>query len=70
MEREMDSAASACHEAGVAPEGKALDIPVHLHSEPHLWSGALGSDRKNEFAYKGCTINRLLIVIMILASHN
>jgi len=33
---------------GAEPEGKALDLPVDLHSHPHLWSWALGSDWKNE----------------------
>jgi len=36
-----------CGEEGTEPEGEALDLPVHLHSNPDLWSQALGSDRKN-----------------------
>jgi len=35
---------------GAEPEGKTLDLQVHLRSNPHLWSRALGSDRKNEIA--------------------
>ena len=63
MEWEMDrrfSAASAvmralpvpdrCGDEGAESEGKDLDLPVHLHSNPHLWSWAFGSDRKNEIA--------------------
>ena len=48
MEREMDrlfGATSAvirapvpdhCGEEGAEPEGKALDLPLHLRSNPHL----------------------------------
>jgi len=51
---------SVCSNAGTVPvrsgeegaeqEGETLDLPVHLCSNPHLWSQALGSDRKNEIA--------------------
>lgn len=42
MECEMDT--NCCDEEGTKPEGKAYDLPVDLHSNPYLWSGALGSD--------------------------
>jgi len=29
---------------------RSVNLPVHLRSNPHLWSQALGSDRKNETA--------------------
>jgi len=60
MEREMDrriGAASGknagavqirCGEEGAEPEGEALDLPVHLRSNPDLWSRALGSDQNKE----------------------
>ena len=35
---------------GAEPEGEALNLPVKLRSYPHLWSRAVGSDRKNEIA--------------------
>ncbi len=30
------------------PKGEALDLPVNLCSNPHLWSWALGNDQQNE----------------------
>jgi len=51
MDWEMDrriGASSAVMQA--EPEGEALDLPVHLHSNLDLWSQALGSARKNEIA--------------------
>jgi len=58
MEWEMDRLVQCLHYAGAVPvccgkegaepEGKAFDLLVHLHSNPHLWSRALGSDQKNE----------------------
>ena len=39
-----------CGSEGAEAEGKALDLPVHLHPNPQLWSLALGSDRTNEIA--------------------
>jgi len=45
---------SVCSNAGAVPvhcgEGEALELQVHLRSNLHLWSRALGSDRKNEIA--------------------
>ncbi len=32
------------------PEVEALNLPVKLCFNPHLWSWALGNDRKNEIA--------------------
>jgi len=40
--------ASLLFAEGAEPEGDALYLQVHLRSNPHLWSQALGSDRKNE----------------------
>ena len=40
-------------EEGAEPIGKALCLPVDLHSYPHLWSRALGSDQKNKIAGTG-----------------
>ena len=37
-----------CGEEGAEPEGQALHWPVRLRPDPHLWSWALGSDRKKE----------------------
>ena len=31
-------------------KAKALDLPVDLHSYPHLWSRGLGDDQKDEIA--------------------
>ena len=28
----------SCDEKRAEPQGKALDLPVNLHSYPHLWS--------------------------------
>ena len=33
---------------GAKPKGKGLDLPVNLHSYPHIWSRVLGSEQKNE----------------------
>ncbi len=35
-------------EEGAKPEDKMLDLPVHLYSNPLLWSLAVGHDRKDE----------------------
>ena len=35
---------------GAELEGEALDLLVHLCSNPHLWSQDLDCDRKNEMA--------------------
>lgn len=32
---------------GTMLKGQALDLPVDLHSQPHLWSRALGNEQKN-----------------------
>lgn len=32
-------------------EGKALDLPISLHSKPQLWPLALGRDQRNKIAY-------------------
>ena len=45
-----DSARIRRGEEGAEPKGKALDLPVDLRSCLHLWSWALGSDRKNKIA--------------------
>lgn len=38
-----------CGEEGAQPEGKALPLPLHLHSNRHpLGHGFLASDRKNK----------------------
>lgn len=34
----------SCDEKRVEPEGKALDLPVNLHSYPHRWSWRMGYD--------------------------
>lgn len=46
--------ASACDEDGAEPEDKALDFPVGLFSQPHLWSLALGRDRANKISDTVC----------------
>lgn len=35
---------------GAEPKGKALDLPVALPPDPHLWPRAVGSDLKSEQA--------------------
>lgn len=35
-------------EEGAMLKDKTFDLPVDLHSNPHLWLLALGSDWKNE----------------------
>lgn len=42
MECEMDT--NCCDEKGTKPEGKAFDLPIDRHSDPYLWSWALGGD--------------------------
>ena len=37
-----------CGEEGTEPKGKASDLRVDLHSNPHLWSRHLGSDQRND----------------------
>lgn len=37
-------------EERVECKSEALDLPVDLHPYLHLWSGAVGSDQKNEIA--------------------
>jgi len=39
-----------CCEEGAESEGKALNLPVGLRSNPHLWSRTLAHDRKNKIA--------------------
>lgn len=33
-------------EEGAEPEGEALNLPVYLCYDPHLWPGAIGKDQK------------------------
>lgn len=47
---EADTVPERCGSEGVEPEDKALDFLVHLRSNAHLWSRALGRDRKNEIS--------------------
>ncbi|KAL3060984.1 hypothetical protein OYC64_009239 [Pagothenia borchgrevinki] len=39
-----------CDEKRNEPRGKALCLPGHIRSYPHLWSWRMGHDRKNEIA--------------------
>ena len=46
----VGSAAVRRGEQDTEPKGTDFNLPVDLHSYPHLWSRALGSDPKNEIA--------------------
>ena len=44
-----DAALDRHIEEEAEPKGEALDLPVHLHSDPHLWPRAVGSDQKGRY---------------------
>lgn len=57
------SAVIGCYaEKRAEPEGKAFDLLVNLHSNPHIWSQALSNDQKNETAHTNSSMSFLCSV--------
>lgn len=50
LRSEGDTVLLCCGEERAYCKSEDLDLPINLRHQPHLWSQAYGSDRKNEIA--------------------